>query len=254
MRRRQIFVDEAAGESIVLPVTPPSYAWETAIRVEQVNIDALGDLNLAGTDQLANQTVECLVPAQLYAFCEPEARAEPYYYVQWFERRCKDKAVLRYIVSGTPLNAAVLLEAVSYAEDDGTNDVKAKLVLRQYRRPETPPAAAKAPEADALTREAGTAAVTQQSYTVRKGDTLSALARRFYGDASLYPRLYAANSSIIKNPNLIYPGQVLTIPGVDQLPAAKALPRSSKAAKNTYTKYDETLGVWRLTLDKEAQL
>lgn len=51
-----------------------------------------------------------------------------------------------------------------------------------------------------------------QTYTVVKGDSLSKIARRLLGDASLWPRIFEANKSIIKNPDLIHPGQVLTIP------------------------------------------
>lgn len=48
--------------------------------------------------------------------------------------------------------------------------------------------------------------------TVQAGDTLSALAQRWYGDANLWPRLFEANRDQIVNPNLIYVGQVLRIP------------------------------------------
>jgi nucleoid-associated protein YgaU len=48
--------------------------------------------------------------------------------------------------------------------------------------------------------------------TVQSGDTLSALAQRWYGDATLWPRLFEANRNQIVNPNVIHPGQVLRIP------------------------------------------
>ena len=51
-----------------------------------------------------------------------------------------------------------------------------------------------------------------QSYTVVKGDTLSAIAQRFYGKASLWKRIHDANRDQISNPDLIRPGQVLRIP------------------------------------------
>lgn len=51
-----------------------------------------------------------------------------------------------------------------------------------------------------------------QTYTVVKGDSLSKIARRLLGDASLWPRIFEANKSIIKDPDMIHPGQVLTIP------------------------------------------
>ncbi len=49
-------------------------------------------------------------------------------------------------------------------------------------------------------------------YTVKSGDTLSAIALEWYGDASLYPRLFEANCNQLSDPNLIFPGQVLRIP------------------------------------------
>lgn len=53
---------------------------------------------------------------------------------------------------------------------------------------------------------------TMQSYIVVKGDSLSRIAKRYYGKASLWNRLYEANRDRISDPDLIYPGQVLRIP------------------------------------------
>lgn len=50
------------------------------------------------------------------------------------------------------------------------------------------------------------------THTVSRGDTLSAIAQHYYGKASLWPKIYDANRDKIKNPNLIYPGQVFVIP------------------------------------------
>ena len=58
-----------------------------------------------------------------------------------------------------------------------------------------------------LSSEAG-----EQIYTVVKGDTLSAIAQRFYGKASLWKEIHQANLDQISNPDLIRPGQVLKIP------------------------------------------
>jgi nucleoid-associated protein YgaU len=51
-----------------------------------------------------------------------------------------------------------------------------------------------------------------RTYTVVAGDTLSKIAKREYGEASKWPKIYDANRATIKNPDLIYPGQVLTLP------------------------------------------
>lgn len=52
-------------------------------------------------------------------------------------------------------------------------------------------------------------------YTVRKGDTLSAIAKREYGNAGEWRRIFEANRDQIDNPDLIHPGQELTIPKED---------------------------------------
>jgi LysM repeat protein len=49
-------------------------------------------------------------------------------------------------------------------------------------------------------------------YVVQKGDTLSALAQRFYGKASLYMKIFEANRDVLSNPDLIKIGQKLRIP------------------------------------------
>lgn len=52
----------------------------------------------------------------------------------------------------------------------------------------------------------------KQYYTVKKGDHLSKIAKEVYGDAKKYNVIFEANKPMLKNPDLIYPGQVLVIP------------------------------------------
>lgn len=51
-------------------------------------------------------------------------------------------------------------------------------------------------------------------YEVKKGDSLSKIAKEFYGDAMKYPTIFEANKPMLTDPNLIYPGQVLRIPAI----------------------------------------
>lgn len=51
-----------------------------------------------------------------------------------------------------------------------------------------------------------------QTYTVVRGDSLSKIAKRVYGDANKWRLIHEANKASIKNPDLIYPGQVITLP------------------------------------------
>jgi nucleoid-associated protein YgaU len=61
--------------------------------------------------------------------------------------------------------------------------------------------------------EAAPAAAPKTTYyTIEKGDTLSKIAKRFYGDPQKYHDLFDANREVIKDPDKIYPGQKIRIP------------------------------------------
>jgi LysM repeat protein len=107
------------------------------------------------------------------------------------------------------------------------------------------PQAQEAPSATTHTITAHLDAVVQpadqavRSYTVQTGDTLFSIAQRFYGHGSRWHRLYRRNRSKISDPNLIYAGQVLVIPGhvittADVAPASQSSasqqPRQTTAA------------------------
>jgi len=49
-------------------------------------------------------------------------------------------------------------------------------------------------------------------YTIVSGDSLSRIAKKYYGNAMDYPKLFDANREVIKDPDLIYPGQKIRIP------------------------------------------
>ncbi len=51
-----------------------------------------------------------------------------------------------------------------------------------------------------------------RNYTVQPGDTLSKIARQFYGDANAYMKIFEANTDQLKDPNMIKVGQVLKVP------------------------------------------
>ena len=63
------------------------------------------------------------------------------------------------------------------------------------------------------TGTSGTTTSGSRTYVVVNGDSLSKIAKREYGDANKWHRIYEANQDIIKDPDLIYPGQTLKIPG-----------------------------------------
>lgn len=51
-----------------------------------------------------------------------------------------------------------------------------------------------------------------RDYTIRSGDSLSKIAKEFYGNAADWQKIYQANKDTIKDPDLIYPGQKIKIP------------------------------------------
>lgn len=78
---------------------------------------------------------------------------------------------------------------------------------------------ARHPESADVTGDSSSTAPTRapgdRTHTVMSGDTLSRLARLYYQDAGAWRRIYEANRDRIRNPDLIYPGQVLIIPNGD---------------------------------------
>ena len=94
-------------------------------------------------------------------------------------------------------------------------------------------------QATTVTEQAHTAALVKKAapaasrtYTVRSGDTLSGIARNFYGNPARWTWIYAANRSKVRNPNMIYVGEKLTIPshapsGAASYTARHAKPRSA---------------------------
>jgi len=59
------------------------------------------------------------------------------------------------------------------------------------------------------------AAPAARMYTVKKGDTLSAIAKAMYGNANKYPVIFEANKPMLSHPDKIYPGQVLRVPALE---------------------------------------
>lgn len=64
--------------------------------------------------------------------------------------------------------------------------------------------------------EGGTAELNEAEesrfYVIQSGDTLSKIAKEFYGSGSKYPLIFEANREVIKDPDKIYPGQTIRVP------------------------------------------
>jgi nucleoid-associated protein YgaU len=64
----------------------------------------------------------------------------------------------------------------------------------------------------AVQASAGDQGWQSKTYTVKAGDSLSKIAKEFYGEANKYNQIFEANQPMLKDPDKIYPGQVLRIP------------------------------------------
>lgn len=117
-------------------------------------------------------------------------------------------------------NIKVSVEDYSIVEDAAKGlDVAVDVNLKQWRDYGTKTITVEEPTDTGQTasvtveqeRDASTAP-TAKTYTVKAGDSLWAIAAKYYGSGAQYAKIYNANTDQISNPNLIYPGQVLTIP------------------------------------------
>ncbi|MBW8777421.1 MAG: LysM peptidoglycan-binding domain-containing protein [Stenotrophomonas sp.] len=70
---------------------------------------------------------------------------------------------------------------------------------------------------DVVGGSSSTAPSENKTYTIAKGDTLSKIASREYGDAKLWRKLFEHNKDVIKDPDKIYPGQIIKLPPKEEL-------------------------------------
>ena len=152
----------------------------------------------------------------------------PDYYLGMLERLKASKAPTQFILvrvspDGRTLydtNMRVSVEDYNIVEDAKEGlDVSVDVNLKQWRSYGTKTVKVEQPAENTQVqtvsvekeRDASTAP-TAKTYTVKAGDTLWALAAKYYGSGAQYTKIYNANTDKISNPNLIYVGQVLTIP------------------------------------------
>jgi LysM repeat protein len=92
--------------------------------------------------------------------------------------------------------------------------VKADNVVNRIKVTASPAAQPKPQPAPVTAPQAAPAPPPEEErwHEVQKGETLSGIAKQYYGKASLYPKIFDANRNILSNPDLIKPGQRLKIP------------------------------------------
>ncbi len=209
MLRTFIFLNSDTDEELRLPVTPEGFAVETGRSVLTLDMADGSQANLPGAETLFSRDLSFWLPARPAAYASASWRT-PYAIVATLENWIRDGNVVRYIISGTPVDVPVLLSNLRFAEEDGTNDVYCTLTMKKYRYLQA--ASVVSGEDENLEREddqdaAGSGDI---SYVVQEGDCLWTICERFYGDGTRCYWLAAYND--LNNVNLVTPGQVILIP------------------------------------------
>lgn len=217
----------------LLPVTPEKLSIKVNNANKTVTLINEGEINILKKAELTDIEFECEIPQvkRPYAvYTNSSGFREASYFLNYFEALKTSQEPFQFIVcrkkpNGKSLfntNIKVSMEDYKITEDAGEGfDLKIKVKLKQWKDYGTKtvkvtitaskPKASAEPTRETTTKTAETS--SSQTYTVVKGDCLWNIAKKYYGNGSKYTVIYNANKSVIgSNPNLIYPGQVLTIP------------------------------------------
>lgn len=208
------------GKKYKLPANPEEIKRSRKLNVEKYQVLGEGQVSITTHCELESISFEAEFPSQSYHYVEAGAKADADYYEKMFRKAQRNMQPIRFIASNDisdDISMMVLVEKVEAVEKAGEEgDKYISLTLLEYKAPGKRYIAVQTPAAVVKQEEnvevAQNPAVTEnKTHTVQSGDTLWGLAKKYYGNGALYPKIASANPGI-KNPNLIYDGQVLSIP------------------------------------------
>lgn len=217
-------------DKCLFPVTPEKISIKINGNNKTVTLINEGEINILKKPGLTDIEFEAEIPQVKHPYAVyKNSFKDAGYFMDIFEGLKTGKKPFQFIVCRqTPVgkkllntNMKVSLEDYKITEDAKNGfDFKVKFNLKQYRDYGTKTVnikiAASKPKASAEPKREtnnSPAPAAAQTYTVVRGDCLWNIAKRFYGSGAKYTVIYNANRGVIGgNPNLIYPGQVLTIP------------------------------------------
>lgn len=207
------------GREINIPVLPAKLNVSSPGKNERVTVLELGEVLLLRKKGLRILSWESFFPVSKAPYTVGQIR-DPVSIVQAIQKARDQKSPVRFLITGTDLdcNLRMGIDSFEYEERSGElgdlyytiklyewKDISPKKIVLPEKKEE--PAKTQEPE------RPGTPEQTSKTYTVKPGDCLWNIAKKFYGKGSDYTKIYNANKGKIgSNPNLIYPGQVFTIP------------------------------------------
>lgn len=213
-------------DGMELPIAPQKLTVKIKGNNKTLTLINEGDINFLRAPGLTEITFDALLPMLgQYSFANGYRRPDSY--LNKLESLMTDKEPFRFLVSRVSpsgrllydTNMKVSLENYTVTEDATKGpDVTVSITLKQYISYSTKtvtvvkPKPEKKPVVQQKKKRETSSAPKVKTYTVKSGDCLWNIAKKYYGNGAQYTKIYNANKGKIKNPNLIYPGQVLTIP------------------------------------------
>lgn len=207
------------GREINIPVLPAKLNVSSPGKNERVTVLELGEVLLLRKKGLRILSWESFFPVSKAPYTVGQIR-DPVSIVQAIQKARDQKTPVRFLITGTDLdcNLRMGIDSFEYEERSGElgdlyytiklyewKDISPKRIVLPEKKEE--PAKTQEPA------RAGTPEQTSKTYTVKPGDCLWNIAKAIYGKGSDYTKIYNANKGVIgSNPNLIYAGQVFTIP------------------------------------------
>lgn len=204
------------GSGFRLPVLPPSIEVTSPQLNETVTLVTGGERTLIGKKGLRTITLQSFFPAQNYDFCQFKVTKKPYEYMKKLESW--KGSILTLTITGTNINFSCTIESLTYGENDGTKDVNYSMELKEYIP--LKPSRTKEKQIEnkfmdtfsAFKGERETKEVKTKTYVVKKGDTLTSIAKKETGKSSNWRAIYNQNKEVIgSNPNRLKAGQKLVI-------------------------------------------
>ena len=208
-----------------LPTNPEQIEVSSAQAIEKYEILKLGQIAIPTHVELKQYSFESEFPHMPLHYVETSGDYRgPDFYLRLFEQWRQVKEPVRFIASngiGDDINTLVLIEELTVTEragEEGDKYVSFRLLeYREFGKKSVvvPVATHTAPQYLAAKKQEPAPPVNPKSngtHIVQPGDTLWAIAKKYYGNGNQYPKIVNANKDKIKNPNLIYPGQQLVIP------------------------------------------
>ena len=208
---------DAESEKIHFPVNPEELTISCDGKFDSIDITGLGEILIQQDRPAMEISWSSFLPSAYFPGMNFKEIFDPY----WVSNRINEwktrKGPCHLIVTNTPIDLFVLVSKYKLSERGGDiGTVYYDISLKEYREITTRQVKIDI-ESETATVENGETRVDNsaqpQTYTVKSGDCLWNIAKRFYGNGAEYTKIYEANKGTIGgNPNLIYDGQVLTIP------------------------------------------